>query len=51
LGWAPGKGRGFVQMYYALKKGGQMGKKEESQETLYQRVIAEYQKLYGRRIT
>jgi len=29
-------------MYYALKKRDQMGKKEESQETICQRVIAEY---------
>jgi len=37
-------------MYNALKKRGQMGKKEKSQETICQRVMAEYQKLYQRRI-
>lgn len=36
------KSQNSYQMYYALKKRGQMGKKEESQETLCQRVIAEY---------
>jgi len=36
------KSQDSYQMYNTLKKRGQMGKKEKSQETICQRVIAEY---------
>jgi len=36
------KSQNSYQMYNTLKKRGQMGKKEESQETICQRLMGEY---------